>query len=198
MRVPGLKALEQLRGAEVVDPPPAIAGIARLGAALPTCGGGGTGAGMSPLRRLGQEAGGTGTGTGTGTETGTEAGTGTEEDIDMEAEEAAPDDDPELGDIETYRRKRAEEAKLHPPEEDPDLDEGALAEAEAAAAAERALVAAGQAYEVESIRLKFQALRGLEADIQLEGRCAKIDAHGEVERSGIPFGGFLVARLEVA
>ncbi len=189
LRVPGVRALAELRGAEVVDPPPAVVGIGKLGAGLGGCGG--APKAPNPLRRLGLSV------EGDLVPAPDAAPEPAEPEIDMDAEEASPDDDPTLGDIDTYRRRRAEEARLAPPDADPDLDAGALEEADAAAAAERVLIAPGQAYEVEAIVLRFRSLDGRSAEIDVEGRCAAIDEHGEIERSGVPFGGKLVARVEV-
>lgn len=196
LRVPGLRRVEDLEGGEIVEPPPPLLGIGPPGAPLASCGGTGAArAAANPLRKLGRAP------EGPAPPLDAEAAPEDEAEIDMEAEEAAPDDDAALGDLETYRRRRAEEGKLDVGAEEPALDEAAIEEAEAAAAAERALVLPDQAYEVESICLLFGKIgreRGGERTIAIdvEGRCAAIDDRGEVERAGIPFGGHLVARLE--
>lgn len=179
LRARGVRRAADLAGKELVDPPPSVLSIGPLGAPKLGCGV----RAENPLRHLAQAP--------------------EPEDLpvpdqppDMDAEEAAPDDDPALGDIETYRRRRAEEGKREIEAPDPELDVAALAEADAAAAAERALVAPGQAYEVTSIRLRFGALRGGAIEIDVEGRCAAIDDRGEVERADVPFGGHLIATIE--
>lgn len=172
LRVPGVRRIEDLSGKVAVHPPPEpLFGIGKL---------------AGPLRRPGagvplvlEEA-------------------CDPEDLDMEEEEAAPDDDPSLGDIESYRRRRAEEGKSEPVELEPALDEAAIADAEAAAAAERALIVPGEGYEVTTIALRFGARHGEAIEIEVEGRAAAIDERGEVAREGVPFGGKIHARIEIA
>lgn len=185
IRVPGLKSFERLAGAEIIDPPPAVVGIGRMGSALPTCGGTGPGAATSLLKKLAPE--------------GPAPAPAPEPPPEPEMDEDEPegDDDETLGDIESYRKRRAEEGKLEV-HDDPELDEEAIEEAEAAAAAERVLIAPGQAYEVERIRLKILGVRGKEVELDVEGLGRRVEEEGELGGEPVRFGGHLVARLELA
>ena len=192
IRIPSVARVEDLVGHDVIDPPPPVIGLRPLGMGGAKLGCGGASRAPNPLRKLGFAL----EGDQTPAPDHSEDDERPLDEAALAAEEAAPDDDPELGDWESYKRRRAAEAKLTPHEEDPELDEEAIAVAEAAASAERVLIAPGQAYEVEAIRIRIVALRGAEAEIELEGRCAEIGSDGEVERAGVPFGGKVFARVE--
>jgi len=199
IRVPGLKARAQLAGAEIIDPPPTVVGLGSLGGPLASCGGGGASPkGLSPLRRLGGDASAAPAPTGSQESAASDAAP---DDFDEAAESAAPDDDPALGDIESYRRRRAEEGAREADDADltdPELDDEAIDEAETDAASERVLIFPGQGYEVESIRLKVVALAGDRIELDVSGRCAEIGDDGEAAPESTPFGGKLYARLEEA
>jgi hypothetical protein len=177
--LPGVTAIGDLAGKVAIDPPPGLISpvpgsrSAESGRLAAIAAGAGASGGEQTARRGDAPAPAT-----------------------AEADEDGPDDDPELGDIESYRARRAAEGRDEATEELPELDEDALAEADAEF--ERAVLTPERGHWVERLRVAFGRVSGGTAELEIHTELSVIGPDGEIEERGVRAHAKLVATLEVA